>query len=93
VANGDVDVAVAWGPLAGYFAQHEPAALEITPVSPEIDLPFLPFVFDISMGVRRGDDALRDELNAVILRRRSEIDRVLDQYGVPRASSPPAGSA
>jgi len=93
VANGDVDVAVAWGPLAGYFAQHEAAPLEITPVSPQIDLPFLPFVFDISMGVRRGDDALRDELNAVILRRKTEIDRILDEYGVPRAAPAPGGSA
>jgi mxaJ protein len=93
VANGDVDVAVAWGPLAGYFAQHEAAPLEITPVSPQIDLPFLPFVFDISMGVRRGDDALRDELNAVILRRKTEIDRILDEYGVPRIAPAPGGSA
>jgi len=84
VARGDVDVSIAWGPLAGYFAQREPVRLEVTPVSPQIDLPFLPFVFDISMGVRRGNDALRDELNAVIVRRRSEIDRILSEYGVPR---------
>jgi mxaJ protein len=87
LVKGDVDVAIAWGPLAGYFAQREPVALEITPVSPQIDLPFLPFVFDISMGVRRGDNALRDDLNAIIIRRKSEIDRILDQYGVPRVNS------
>jgi mxaJ protein len=84
VARGDVDVGVAWGPLAGYFADREPARLSITPVSPQIDLPFLPFVFDISMGVRRGNDTLRDELNGVITRRRAEIDRILAAYGVPR---------
>ena len=84
VARGDVDVSIAWGPLAGYFAQREPVRLEVTPVSPQIDLPFLPFVFDISMGVRRGNDALRDELNAIIARRRSEIDGILSEYGVPR---------
>jgi mxaJ protein len=84
VANGEVDVGIAWGPLAGYFAQREPVPLAITPVSPQIDLPFLPFVFDISMGVRRGNDALRDELNGVITRRRSEIERILSDYGVPR---------
>ncbi|HEY8832354.1 MAG TPA: substrate-binding domain-containing protein [Gemmatimonadaceae bacterium] len=88
LVKGDVDVAIAWGPLAGYFAQREPVALEITAVSPQIDLPYLPFVFDISMGVRRGDNALRDELNAIITRRRSEIDRILDQYGVPRVNNP-----
>ena len=84
VARDEVDVGVAWGPLAGYFAQHEPVRLDITPVSPQIDLPFLPFVFDISMGVRRGNDTLREELNAVITRRRGEIDRILSDYGVPR---------
>jgi mxaJ protein len=84
VANGDVDVAVAWGPLAGYFAQRAAVQLDVRPVSPQIDLPFLPFVFDISMGVRRGNDALREQLNAIIGRRRSEIDRILTDYAVPR---------
>lgn len=84
VANGDVDVAVAWGPLAGYFAQHASVPLDVRPVSPQIDLPFLPFVFDISMGVRRGNDALREQLNAIIERRRPEIDRILAGYAVPR---------
>jgi quinoprotein dehydrogenase-associated probable ABC transporter substrate-binding protein len=87
LVEGDVDVAIAWGPLAGYFARKTPVALEITPVSPQIDLPYLPFVFDISMGVRRGDSVLRDELNTIIARRREVIDRILDQYGVPRVTS------
>ena len=87
LVNGDVDVAIAWGPLAGYFAQRAPVALEVTAVSPQIDLPYLPFVFDISMGVRRGDNALRDKLNAIIVRRKNEIDRVLDEYGVPRVKN------
>jgi mxaJ protein len=84
VANGVVDVAVVWGPQAGYFARQEKVALDIVPVSPQIDLPFLPFVFDISMGVRRGDNALRDQLDQEIEKRRPDIERILDQYGVPR---------
>jgi mxaJ protein len=87
VANGDVDVSVAWGPLAGYFASREAQPLRITPVSPQIDLPFLPFVFDISMGVRRGNDALRDRLNDLLARRKPDIDRILDEYGVPRVGT------
>jgi len=93
VAAGDVDVGVAWGPLAGYFAKREPVPLAVTPVSPQIDLPFLPFVFDISMGVRRGNDALRDELNGVIERRHGEIDRILQEYGVPTIDIGRAGPA
>ena len=84
VARGDVDVAIVWGPQAGWFARQERVPLDITPVTPQIDLPFLPFVFDISMGVRRGDSTLRDELDRVIEKRRADIDRILDQYGVPR---------
>ena len=84
VAEGRVDVAVAWGPLAGYFARRGRAPLEVVPVSPQIDRPFLPFVYDISAGVRRGDQRLRDELDALIERKRPEIEKILDEYGVPR---------
>src|SRR3954453_19887879 len=92
VASGEVDVAIAWGPMAGYFARHEPVAAAPTPVPPQTDLPFLPFVFDISMGVARGHESLRDQLNAIIARRRGAIDTILDSYGVPRVGVGQAGS-
>jgi mxaJ protein len=84
VARGEVDVAVVWGPLAGWAARRQAVPLEIVPVSPQIDLPFLPFVFDIAMGVRRADTALKEELDAILERRKPEIDALLDEYGVPR---------
>ena len=84
VAKGDVDVAIVWGPFAGYFSKRQPVPLEIVPVSPEADLPSLPFVFDIAMGVRREDTALRETLNDFLVRRASDIDAVLDAYGIPR---------
>ena len=88
VAAGEIDVAVAWGPMAGYFASRQSVPLEISPVSPQVDLPFLPFVYDIALGVRRGNDSLRAELDRVLVRRRAEIGRLLDEYGVPRAGMP-----
>jgi mxaJ protein len=88
VAKGDVDVAVAWGPMAGYFAARSRVPLDVTPVSPRIDLPFLPFVFDIAMGVRRGDSTFRHELDDFIERRRPSIDSLLGAYGVPRVDRP-----
>jgi quinoprotein dehydrogenase-associated probable ABC transporter substrate-binding protein len=84
VARGEVDVAVVWGPLAGYFARRSGVALDLVPVSPQVDVPFLPFVYDIAMGVRRSDPALRDQINAILSRRREAIDEILDRYGVPR---------
>lgn len=86
VVDGEVDVAVAWGPLAGYFARNSSVPLNLTPVSPQIDLPFLPMVYDISIGVRREDLGLRNRLEEVLERRHSDIEKILDSYGVPRLS-------
>jgi mxaJ protein len=85
VAAGDVDVAMAWGPLAGYFAARQDVPLDIVPVAPEIDMPFLPQVFDISMAVRRGDVDLLARLEDALERRRGDIDALLAEYHVPRA--------
>lgn len=87
VDRGDIDAAIVWGPAAGYFARTSTHPLELTAVSPHADSPALPFVFDISMGVRRDAAALAAELDDFIVRRRAEIDRLLDAYGVPRAEA------
>ena len=88
LATGEVDVAVAWGPLAGYFARRSSVPLEVVPVSPQIDLPFLPMVYDISMGVRREDVEFREEVERILEARRPEVEAILDEFGVPRLSTP-----
>ena len=87
VAKGEVDVAVVWGPTAGFFIKQERLPLTVAPVTPQIDLPYLPFVYDISMGVRRGEDAFKQRVEDILVRRRAEIDEILDQYGVPRVNT------
>lgn len=84
----DVDLAVAWGPLAGYFAKRSPVPLEIVPVSPAIDPPGLHFAFDISLAVRPGDAAFKERLEEILQGKRSDVDRILSDYGVPRAPGP-----
>jgi quinoprotein dehydrogenase-associated probable ABC transporter substrate-binding protein len=84
VARKEVDVAIAWGPLAGYFAKQSKVPLKMVAVSPQVDQPFLPFVYDISIGVRRGDQQLKDQLEQILDKRRADIDRLLADYGVPR---------
>jgi mxaJ protein len=93
VANGKVDVAIAWGPLAGYFARQQHVALEIAPVSPAMDPPGIPFQYSMSMGVRKSDTQLRDELAAFLVRRKKEIDGILRTYGVPRIDTPATETA
>lgn len=83
VALGDIDVALAWGPLAGYFARREPAALDIVPVAPQIDRGSLPMFFAIAMGVRRGDLEFRDLIQGALDRRRPEIEAILRRFDVP----------
>lgn len=84
VEKGDIDLAIVWGPLAGYFAKQSSVPMDVVPVSPQIDQPFLPFVFDISMGVRRGDQELRDQIDQFLEKRGPEIEQILKDYRVPR---------
>jgi len=92
VAAGEIDVAIVWGPFAGYFAKRERVELEVVPVSSSTDLPFLPFIYDISMGVRRGEDALKERLEGILNRRRGDIQRILEAYGIPLVGVAPLGS-
>jgi mxaJ protein len=82
VQQGQVDVAIAWGPLAGYFATRGQPPLVVHPV-PAAD-PDLPMQYGISLAVKRGRVALLAELQAVLDAQRSAIDAILDAYGVPR---------
>jgi mxaJ protein len=83
VAAGEVDVAIVWGPVAGYYAAIKDVDLELVPVLPQIEVPFVPLVVSVSMGVRAEDESLRDSLNLALQRRWDEIQRVLGEYGVP----------
>jgi mxaJ protein len=84
VAESDIDVAIVWGPLAAYLAAQSTVPLEIALVRPEADGPLLPMAFDISMGVRWQDQAFRDEIDTALVDRRADIDRILEDYAVPR---------
>ncbi|MGO4570694.1 substrate-binding domain-containing protein [Microvirga sp. 2TAF3] len=84
LAAGEIDIAIVWGAMGGYFAQHESVPLKVAPVKPAFDGPQLPMVFDISMAVRKEDEALRQEIDAALSRRRADIDAILAAYGVPR---------
>jgi mxaJ protein len=83
VARGDVDVAIVWGPLGGYFAARQTVPLQVTQMANDTDGPGVPFSYDISIGVRKGDRRLRQTLQDVLDRRRTEIQRILRAYRTP----------
>jgi quinoprotein dehydrogenase-associated probable ABC transporter substrate-binding protein len=88
VAKKDVDVAVAWGPLAGYFSRNEPVPLDVTPIAGDPRNPTLPMTFDIGIGVREGDIKLKERLDTELVRRHAEIQQILRSFGVPQINSP-----
>lgn len=92
VVDGKIDVAIAWGPLAGYFAQHSAVPLKLTPLQEDPTDRKLPFHFDIAIGVRKGDSVLRDSLNTELQHRHQEIAQILESYGVPQMSTSPSSS-
>ena len=83
VSHGSVDVAIVWGPIAGWFARSGPVPLAIVPVVDAPEPNGLQFAFDVGMGVRRGDQALRERLDGVIRTHRPQIAAILKRYGVP----------
>jgi len=91
VARGDVDVAAAWGPMAGYFAARQSVALDVVPVQPQIDGRFLPQTFSIAMATRRRDNVRHAQLEQFIERRRKDIDAILAEYHIPRVDRGPTG--
>ena len=90
VAARDVDVAVVWGPLAGYFARREPVKLRVVPLAAT---PAEPFEFAIAAAVRKDDEALRQRLDTALASHRAQVDALLARYGVPRADAPQALAA
>jgi len=89
-AAGDIDVAIAWGPIAGYFAKKQSVPLTVVPIT-QPSKSSTPIAYDISIGVKRSNSQLRRQIDDVLIRRKFEIDRILDDYGVPRVpTSEPA---
>jgi mxaJ protein len=93
VEKGDIDLALVWGPIAGYFARSSPVPLVISPIEGDSLNPNLPLTFEIAAGVRKEDDMLKQQLDSALLRRRTEIQHLLVSYGIPQLSLPQARTA
>jgi mxaJ protein len=86
VEKGEIDLALVWGPIAGYFAQLSPVPLVVSPIESDPSNPNLPLSFDIAAGVRKQDGILKQELDSELQRRGPEIQHLLTSYGIPQLS-------
>ncbi len=91
VATKEIDVAIVWGPIGGYFAQQQAVPLRVTPVSSEDESPAVLLAYDIALGVRKSDAALKNTLNGLLTQHAEEIRQILVDYGVPGVAPQPTG--
>jgi mxaJ protein len=82
LAKGQIDIAVVWGPQAGFYARHSTVALHLEPVTPAAD-PTAPMTYAISMAVRM-EGPLRPLIEATLKTEAPRIQAILDDYGVPQ---------
>ncbi len=87
LVNGEVDVMLMWGGGAGYFAAQQPVAFDVVAVPP-FEPPFIPMFINVAMGVRPGDESLRDLLDIAIAETWDEIYAVLNEFHMPLMELP-----
>lgn len=81
LANGVIDIAFIWGPIAGYFArQATKVPMVAIPLKPH---PGIQFDFEIAMAMRFGEPAYKQRIDDAIDRNRPQINAILAEYGVP----------
>ncbi|MEJ0096352.1 MAG: substrate-binding domain-containing protein [Methylocella sp.] len=79
--QGNIDVAILWGPIAGYFAKQAKSPVVVAPLIKETTGPRM--IFRMGMGVRHSDQEWKRLLNKAIAENQGEIDNILKDYGVP----------
>jgi mxaJ protein len=90
LASGKLDVAIVWGPIAGFFAKRVKApALNVVPLSSE---PGVRFDYQMAMGVRYGEREWKQQVESLIEAKQPEITAILREYGVPLVGEPVAAA-
>ena len=84
LAKGDIDVAIIWGPIGGYYAKQSKVPMVVTPI-PEYERTNAKGKenWNISIGVRKSDKARLEKIQEVLDRRQADILKILDDYGIP----------
>ena len=81
LASGQIDAAILWGPMAGFYAKKANPPLHVTPLVKEKSGPRL--AFRIGMGVRGADQNWKRQLNRMIQENQPAINKILIDFGVP----------
>ncbi|MEJ2592592.1 MAG: substrate-binding domain-containing protein [Candidatus Thiodiazotropha sp.] len=81
VAKGDIDVAVIWGPIAGYAARQQKTPLVVVPLPAKENA--VQLAFNVSMGIRRRETNWKHQLNSELKKLAPRIQQILIGYDIP----------
>jgi len=85
LAEDKIDLAIVWGPIAGYFGKQSPVPLSLAPL-PDVDQPTrTPYAYDVVVGVRKTEKDLHARIDEALERKKSEIAAILAEFNVPLA--------
>ena len=84
LAKGDIDIAIAWGPIGGYFAKQSKVPMVVAPI-PEYETENAKGkeYWNISVGVRKKDKDRMAMIQGALDRNQGKIIKILDDYGIP----------
>lgn len=87
LAKGDIDVAIEWGPIGGYFAKQSKVPMEVVLI-PEYQKENAKGkeYWNISIGVRKGDKDRMAQIQAALDRNQDKILKILDDFGIPHVA-------
>jgi quinoprotein dehydrogenase-associated probable ABC transporter substrate-binding protein len=80
LAQGKIDVAIVWGPIAAYYAKKSSSPLKLIPLKSQKDVPLN---FEVAMGVRYGEKEWKDQVEKLIETNKPQITAILKNYGIP----------
>ncbi len=87
----EIDIAVAWGPIGGYFAKQSKVPMEVRVIPEyvgydEINNAKGKEFWNISVGVRKKDKERMEKIDAALVRNKVVIDKILDDFGIPHVA-------
>ncbi len=83
LAQGKIDVAFLWGPIASYYANQSNVPMTVVPLNELGEN----YVFSFAMGVRKQDKAWRDLLDNILDARKDDIAAIINKYHLPSVAN------
>lgn len=87
LAKGDIDIAVAWGPIGGYFAKMSKVPMVVVQIPEYEDTNVKGKEYwNISVAVRKNDKDRMAMIQGALDRNQEKIIKILDDYGIPHVA-------